>query len=428
MTTPPASTPPASVLDLLPVHVWLVDPSGAVTRTNRPAQQYLGRTHAQLAADGWQSGIHPADLPEALARWREAQRTARPFEVEFRLQRASDGLFRWFLARGEPDRGSGRDAAGRGGGWALTHTDINDRKRADEVRVARLVREEEARARAEAERTRYESFFRQAPVAIAISRGPEHVLSFLNERYQALTGRGRAQLGLSARQRMPELEGQGFFELLDQVYETGVPYVGTEQPARFDRTGTGTLETGYFNFVYQPMRDVAGNVEGIFTLAVEVTDMVLARRKAEETATQLGAILRQSADGIIVTDAGGRISFVNARAAALHGVSELGVPVDDYTKTYRLFTLEGRPFPPEALPLARAVTRKQTVRDALWRIRRPDGTEVVAQGSAAPTRGEDLRWLGAVLVLRDVTEQFAAHPEPLLALARAGEPDAAAQP
>jgi PAS domain-containing protein len=113
-------------------------------------------------------------------------------------------------------------------------------------------------------------------------------------------------------------------------------------------------------------------------------------------AAQRAAILEQIVEGVILTDATGRITFVNEAARRLHGVAELGVPVERYTQAYQLRTMQGEPYPPEELPLARAVLRGETVADAEWRIERPDQTQIIAHNGTQ---------LGAVLVLRDVTAQ-----------------------
>jgi len=123
---------------------------------------------------------------------------------------------------------------------------------------------------------------------------------------------------------------------------------------------------------------------------------------------QQSAILEQLAEGVIVTDAAGRIIFVNEAAERLHGVKSLDVAPDDYSETYHLFTEDGRPHPPKDLPLARAVLRGETVLDARWRIRRPDGSEVLAIGSARPLAIGGER-SGAILTLRDDTERHAAE-------------------
>ncbi|MDP4022769.1 PAS domain S-box protein [Methylobacterium sp. NEAU 140] len=133
-----------------------------------------------------------------------------------------------------------------------------------------------------------------------------------------------------------------------------------------------------------------------------------AQARADFTTATSAAILAQLAEGVIVTDAAGRITLVNTAAAAIHGVSRLDVEPDAYSDTYRLFTEDGRHHPPQDLPLARAV-RGETVRDARWRIRRPDGTEVLAIGSAQPLLGPDGAQIGAVLTLRDDTAREAAE-------------------
>ena len=119
------------------------------------------------------------------------------------------------------------------------------------------------------------------------------------------------------------------------------------------------------------------------------------------------AILGQIAEGVIVTDAAGRITIVNEAARAIHGVAHLDVGPDTYSDTYHLFTEDGRAHPALDLPLARAV-RGETVTDARWRVRRPDGVEVLAVGSARPLKARDGRQVGAVLTLRDDTAREAA--------------------
>jgi PAS domain S-box-containing protein len=112
---------------------------------------------------------------------------------------------------------------------------------------------------------------------------------------------------------------------------------------------------------------------------------------------------------VIVTDAEGRITFVNEAAERLHGVKLLGVAPGEYAQRYHLLTEAGEPYPNEDLPLARAVRNGETVVDARWRIRRPDGSEVLAIGSARPVRLPSGAPGGAVLTVRDDTERRAAE-------------------
>jgi PAS domain S-box-containing protein len=148
--------------------------------------------------------------------------------------------------------------------------------------------------------------------------------------------------------------------------------------------------------------------------ALAERESALALRESEARAGALAAeraaILGQLAEGVIVTDLAGCISFVNDAAARIHGSAQLlGVPPSAYSTAYGLYTEDGRPYPSEELPLARAVLRGETVEGARWRIRRPDGTEVLAIGSARPVRAPDGAPLGAVLTLHDDTARAVAE-------------------
>ena len=139
------------------------------------------------------------------------------------------------------------------------------------------------------ERRRLEDLLAQAPAAIALLSGPEHRWTYVNEQYIRVTGRKSAAdfIGKTLREGLPELGTQTFAQLLDEVYRTGEPYTGREMKTMLNRSGTGVPEEVYFDFVYQPVRDAAGDVEGILVHAVEVTDRVLNRKAGEETAERL---------------------------------------------------------------------------------------------------------------------------------------------
>lgn len=128
-----------------------------------------------------------------------------------------------------------------------------------------------------------------------------------------------------------------------------------------------------------------------------------ARVEAEALAAEREAVLGQIADGVVILDRAGQITFANQAARRLHGVAELAPPLFAHERTYALETVEGQPYPRDEFPLAGALRRGEAVANAEWRIRRPDGTSVIVQGSAAPVLGQDGSWIAAVLVLRDVT-------------------------
>ena len=183
--------------------------------------------------------------------------------------RALDGTERYVSVSGAPVR----DAAGDIIGGVLGVRDETERRRL-EREVA-------------AERERLREIFQHAPAGIALLTGPEHVFAFMNAAYARLSGRDPdALVGRPLRDAYPELVDQGFDALMDEVYRTGTPFVGTETLVRLDRAGDGVLDDVYFSFVYQPLRGVDGAVESILSNAVDVTAQVWARQRVEELAEE----------------------------------------------------------------------------------------------------------------------------------------------
>ena len=148
------------------------------------------------------------------------------------------------------------------------------------ARVETLLIRASMRAVENLQRRQLADIFRQVPAAMAILRGPDHVFEYANPAYLALVGH-RELVGRPAREALPELEGQGVYELLDAVYSSGQPYVGNELRLMVERTPGETAEELFFDFVYQPMRDATQQVDGIAVVVFEVSELVRARRFAE---------------------------------------------------------------------------------------------------------------------------------------------------
>jgi signal transduction histidine kinase len=127
---------------------------------------------------------------------------------------------------------------------------------------------------------RLTAIFEQAPVSIAILRGPDHIFEIVNPPYRKLIG-GRDVVGRSVAEAVPEVVEQGFIALLDRVYQTGEPFVGHSVPLQLQPAGGGPLEEHFFDLTYQPLVDSAGQVVGIAVIAHDVTALATARRDAE---------------------------------------------------------------------------------------------------------------------------------------------------
>ena len=118
-----------------------------------------------------------------------------------------------------------------------------------------------------------------APVAVAVHGGPEHVFELANPFYQQLCGRTDL-IGRRFTDVFPEDDALSVARRLDHVYETGETYVGRRVSVAFDRTGNGDVQPGYFNFTTSPLR-TDGRITGTITVAVEITDEVVAKEVAD---------------------------------------------------------------------------------------------------------------------------------------------------
>jgi PAS domain-containing protein len=172
----------------------------------------------------------------------------------------------------------------------LAHTAgvILERERQTRLRVEA---EAQLRRATEEQLARLATMFAHAPAGIALLRGPEHVFDVANPAYEQLAGRSSIT-GKRVRDVLPELEGQGIFELLDNVYRTGTPYVGRAQRVSLRRTADGAPEEVYFDFLYQPIPGPDGRTEAILVLAFEVTQLVHAHALSGAMAEQSLAVQR----------------------------------------------------------------------------------------------------------------------------------------
>lgn len=154
------------------------------------------------------------------------------------------------------------------------------------------VTEETGRVLAERERDRLmreaqdaartlRTWFDNAPGFVALLRGPDCVFELVNQAFYQLVGPRRME-GLSAAEAMPELRDQGYFELLRRVYETGEPFVGRGMRLVFEHAPGRPAEERFVDFVYQPVRDAAGSVAGIFAQGHDVTEQVRANAALED--------------------------------------------------------------------------------------------------------------------------------------------------
>ena len=132
--------------DGLPQIVWVARPDGSHEYYNRRWYEFTGRGREIWIDDAWSDLFHPDDVARADRAWAEALRSGNPYDIEFRLKRASDGAYRWFLGRALPYR----DVTDEIVNWFGTCTDIHALKTAqDALRTARDELRQESRQKDE---------------------------------------------------------------------------------------------------------------------------------------------------------------------------------------------------------------------------------------------------------------------------------------
>ena len=118
------------VVETIPTIAWTALPDGWVDFSNHHWEEYTGLSLEKGAGSGWEAAVHPDDVKRHAEKWRASVASGEPYESEARYRRA-DGEYRWFLVRAVPLH----DGGGKILKWYGTKTDIEDRKRAEQLQA-----------------------------------------------------------------------------------------------------------------------------------------------------------------------------------------------------------------------------------------------------------------------------------------------------
>jgi PAS domain S-box-containing protein len=232
---------------------------------------------------------------------------------------------------------------------------------------------------------------------MCILRGPEHVFEMVNDRYYQLVGQ-RQIVGLPAREALPEIAGQGFFERLDQVYQTGETFIGNNLRVLLQREPGAPLEERYVDVIYTALRDAGGRIYALLSHGIDQTHRRLAEIALHESRERFQKIVSQAATGVVEMDVEGRVTLVNQKFCQMLGYTEeelVGTPVIDVTA------------PDSVQATLAAVGRlvaEGTGQVVEKRYRRKDGTLMSATSSVNALRNAAGECHGMVAIVLDTTE------------------------
>jgi len=252
----------------------------------------------------------------------------------------------------------------------------------------------------QAEIERLRALFEQSPSFVAVLRGPDHRFEMANPNYQLLVA-NRDLIGRTAREALPELEGQGFLELLDGVYRSGNPFTGRAVPINLIRAQGTPPDEHFVDFVYQPIRDKAGTVTGIFVEGFDVTDARRVHDALLQSEERLRLTFESATDyGIVTTDNDGLITSWSSGAQAAFGWTREEALGRSYEM---LFVPADREAAIPARELGNAV-RQGRADDKRWHQNK-DGGAVYMNGSVHPMHDAAGRRFGFIKIARDETER-----------------------
>lgn len=119
-----------------------------------------------------------------------------------------------------------------------------------------------------------------SPNATAVYQGDDIKILSANEAMINFWGKDRSVVGKNILDAVPELIGQPFFDMLQNVWRSGETFIAKDYPAILNIDGT--LKTYYFDFEYKAILDASGKTEYILHTAFEVTERQEALRMVEE--------------------------------------------------------------------------------------------------------------------------------------------------
>ncbi|ACU61865.1 PAS domain-containing sensor histidine kinase [Chitinophaga pinensis] len=242
----------------------------------------------------------------------------------------------------------------------------------------------------------FKGIVEQAPNPIFIFKGEDMVLAMANEPLLRIWGVNSDAIGKPMLDTLPELKGQGFMEMLLDVYHNKHIVTGKEKPAVFHRPD-GRKETMYFNFVYQPYKEADGTVSGVLVIANDVTEQVVARKRLEESELRFRALVMATSDVVY------RMNPDWSEMQNLVGrgfLTDTEVPTPDWLKKY---------IHPDDQPHVQALIKKSVQTHSVFELEhqvfRQDGAIGWTFSRAIPIHdeaGNIIEWFGAA---SDITQR-----------------------
>lgn len=170
---------------------------------------------------------------------------------------------------------------------------------------------------------RYQDHIMQAPVAMSILTGSDFIVEIVNDLMLQIWGKKLEDvLHKPIFEGLPEAKGQGLELIMEEVFRTGLKFEAKERLLSLPRNNG--LEDFYLNFVYEPIKDINGNVVSIMAIANDITYSVKARHKILESEEKLNIIIESSGLAVWEYDLKKQFGVISKRYAQIFGYNDVG--------------------------------------------------------------------------------------------------------
>ena len=236
------------------------------------------------------------------------------------------------------------------------------------------------------EREELRRLVQQMPGFVGVLSGPVHVYQYVNDAYVTISG-ARDFIGRTVREVFPELEGQGFYELLDQVYSTGTRYIARAMPIKLER------EQGdrFIDFLYEPVRDDNGDVTGIFVGGYDVTDAHNSAELLRASANEFQTLAEAMPNQVWAATPDGKLNWFNGRVFQYSGRAFNDLAGDGWASMVHPDDLPG------AVPQWQRALESGSNYEVEFRLLRHDGDyrwHIARAVSIRSETGDIVRWIG----------------------------------
>ena len=192
----------------------------------------------------------------------------------------------------------------------------------------------------------FRNLIKEAPIATALFTGPEFVIEIANEEALHLWGKNRDVIGKKVIDAIPELKGQPYMEILENVFRTGETYFGNENLALLEIDGK--IQSVYINFIYKALKNSEGKIWAILTMGHNVSEQIEARKKLEDSEERLRLAIDGGMLGTFDIDLINNKIIYSKRFSEIFGFNRIDVTYDEIIQSIH----------PDDLPIRNAAREK----------------------------------------------------------------------